>query len=89
MACNAVLNIGMFFKWVCSKVIVIDEIKYWEDEAAEILCQMEQYLPPSIFDIKFLPQEICLCSPVPPRWMYFVERYMVELKGVGVPTCMS
>jgi hypothetical protein len=75
MACNAVLNIGMFFKWVCSKVIVIDEIKYWEDEAAEILCQMEQYLPPS--------------SPVPPRWMYFVERYMVELKGVGVPTCMS
>ena len=67
-------------------MIDIDEIKYWEDEAAEILCQMEQHLPPSLFDIQFhllvhIPQEIRLCGPVAPRWMYFVERYMAELKG--------
>jgi hypothetical protein len=64
----------------------VDDIKYWEGEAAEILCQMEQHLPPSLFDMQshlvvHLPQEVRLCGPVSSRWMYFIERYMGELKG--------
>jgi hypothetical protein len=77
---------GKLFRWLCSKEIIVDDITYWEGEAAEILCQMEQHLPPTLFDMQLhlvvhLPQEVRLCGPVSSRWMYFVERYMGELKG--------
>ena len=63
----------------------MDDIKYWEAEAAQILCQMEQFLPPSLFNIQVhllvhLPNEVRLCGLVSSSWMYFVECYMGELK---------
>ena len=47
---------------------------------------MEMHLPPTLFDIQFhhlvhLPGKVGLCGPISTRWMYFVERYMGELKG--------
>jgi hypothetical protein len=64
----------------------VDDIKYWEAKAAQILCQMEQFLPPSLFDMQLyllvhLPNKVRLCGLVSSRWMYFVERYMGELKS--------
>jgi hypothetical protein len=79
-------NTGKLFHWLCSKEIVIEEIAFWEGEAAKILCQMEMHLPPIVLDIQFhlvvhLPGEVRLRGPMAPRWMYFVKRYMAELKG--------
>ena len=47
---------------------------------------MKMHLPPTLFDIQFhhlvhFPGEVGLCGPISTRWMYFVERYMGELKG--------
>jgi hypothetical protein len=83
---NLLSAAGKLFRWLCSKEIEVNDIPFWEGEAVEILCHMEMHLPPSLFDIQFhlmvhLPGEVRLCGPMPPRWMYFVERYMAELKG--------
>jgi hypothetical protein len=47
---------------------------------------MEVHLPPSIWDIQFyliqyLVDKIELRGPVSNRWMYFIEKYMKELKS--------
>jgi hypothetical protein len=77
---------GKIFQWLCQKEIDTADIPYCEGEAAEILCHMEMHLPLTLFDIQFhhlvhLPGEVGLYGPMSARWMYFVERYMGELKG--------
>jgi hypothetical protein len=36
-----------YFKVLYGKVIDVDEMEHWEDEIAEILCQLEMIFPPS------------------------------------------
>jgi len=53
---------------------------------AEVMCDMERNLPPSFFDFQVhliwhLVEEVELCGPVSCRWMYFLERYMKDLKS--------
>jgi hypothetical protein len=55
------------------------------DEASEILCLMEQNLPPAFFDIQphqivHLPLEASLARLMHYRWMYYTERYMKVMK---------
>jgi hypothetical protein len=61
------------------------EVQGMVDEAAEIMCLMEQNLPPAFFDIQphqivHLPLEVGLAGPVHYRWMYYIERYMKVMK---------
>jgi hypothetical protein len=83
---ETVYRLSSFFKKLCTKEIRIDDIVGLEQEAAELYCFMEMNLPPSFFDIMphhivHLPKELLMASPVRPRWMYFVERHLKDLKG--------
>jgi hypothetical protein len=47
---------------------------------------MEQHLPPSFFDIMshlivHLVKEVELAGPISYKWMYYLKRYMKDLKG--------
>ena len=57
-----------------------------KNEAANILCQLEMYFPPSFFDIMVhliihLAREITLCGLAYLRCMHSIKRYMKVLKG--------
>jgi hypothetical protein len=83
---DIVYRLGKLFRWLCGKEIHESEIREMEEESTEIVCKMEQHLPPSFFDIMphlivHLVKEVELAGPVPYRWMYYLERYMKDLKG--------
>ncbi|XP_072066865.1 uncharacterized protein [Arachis hypogaea] len=68
---------------VCQKVISLAEVANLEAETAETLYQLERIFPPRFFDIMVhLPihvaNEVRLGGPVQYRWMYPVERYLLE-----------
>jgi len=83
---HVITRLCMLFNSICQKVIeptILDDL---ENEAIVILCQLEMYFPPSIFDIMVhlivhLAMKIRICGPVFLRSMYLVKRYMKILKG--------
>lgn len=82
---GVIYRLRAFFKWICNKKISIADIHRKKTEATEILCLMQQYFSPSIFDIELhlvehLVPKIEMAGLVSYRWMYFVERYMKVLK---------
>ena len=75
----AILRLSKLFYGLCQHVVDKEEIVQLELEAAEILCKLEDYFPPSFFDpmihlVVHLPREVRLCGPVQFRWMYHFER---------------
>ena len=55
------------------------------EQAAKLVCHLEMFLPPSIFDIQVhlivhLVDDIEYFGPVHQQWMYFVERFLKQLK---------
>jgi len=82
----AITRLCFIFNAICAKVIDPKQLDDLENEVVVVLCQMEMYFPPSVFDIMghlvvHLLREIRCCGPVFLRWMYPVERYMKVLKG--------
>ena len=56
--------------------------------AAEVVCKFQKAFPPSFFDCQIhllvhLPREVKLCGPVHSRWMFYLERFLGYLKGLG------
>jgi len=83
---SIVYRLGEVFRWICCKEIKNNEISGMKTMAAELMCNMERNLSPSFFDIQVhliwhLVGEVELCGPVSTRWMYFLERYMKDLKS--------
>ena len=81
-----ITRLCFFFNALCSKVVDVSRLNDLQQEIVVILCLLEKYLPPSIFDIMLhltvhLVREVRLCGPVYMRWMYPFERYMRFLKG--------
>ena len=65
----AITRLCFFFNAIYSKVINPRQLNDLENEASIILCQLEMYFPPSLFDIMIhlivhLVWEIRLCRPV-------------------------
>lgn len=80
------LRLCSFFRCLCQKVIDVKSLDYLEVEIAETLCQFERIFPPSFFDIMVhlpihLANEVRLGGPVQFRWMYYMERYLGDLKS--------
>ena len=74
-----ILRLCKLFERLCEYVVDKEEIIKLELEAAEIVYKLEDYFPPSFFDIMIhlvihLPREVRLCGPVQFRWMYHFER---------------
>lgn len=83
---KVVSDLCSFFKGLCNKVLDMRELDKMEYEAVQTLCELEQLFPPSFFTIMVhltvhLISEAKLGGPVHYRWMYPVERYLMQLKS--------
>ncbi|KAL3691388.1 hypothetical protein R1sor_005039 [Riccia sorocarpa] len=82
---DAICDLSVLMRWVCSKTIRIAEIDEKELFAVTTLCKLERTLPPDYFDSQIhllvhLVREVSICGPVHGRWMYWLERYMKVMK---------
>ena len=82
----AIIRFCFFFKAICRKEIILQELDKIQDELVVTLCLLEKFFPPSFFDIMIhlivhLTREVKLCGPVCFRWMYPFERCMKVIKG--------
>ena len=82
----AIIRLCFFFKDICCKVIDVAKLDKLQSDLVFTLCLLEQYFPPSFFDIMLhltvhLVREVRLCGAVYFRWMYPFERYMKVLKS--------
>ncbi|XP_042432526.1 uncharacterized protein LOC122019082 [Zingiber officinale] len=82
----AIIRLCFFFKDICCKIIDVAKLDKLQSDLIVTLCLLEQYFPPSFFDIMLhltvhLVREVQLCGPVYFRWMYPFERCMKVLKS--------
>ncbi|XP_075504530.1 uncharacterized protein LOC142541970 [Primulina tabacum] len=82
----AIIRLCFFFKDICCKVIDVAKLDKLQSDLVVTLCLLEQYFPPSFFDVMLhltvhLVREVRLCGPVYFRWMYPFERSMNVLKS--------
>ena len=73
------IELGKFFKNLCSKCLTIEELDNLETQIVFTLCKLETVFPPAFFDIMVhlpihLAREAKLGGPVQYRWMYTIER---------------
>ena len=85
LARAGIIRLNIVFQKVCSKEVNPQEIDWLKQYAAETLCILECWFPPSFWDIMshlviHLVDELAICGPVGCRWMYPVERYLGVLK---------
>nr|GEX43839.1 hypothetical protein [Tanacetum cinerariifolium]GEX43849.1 hypothetical protein [Tanacetum cinerariifolium] len=83
---KAVTNYCFFFKGLCVKVLDPSELDNMEYQIVQTLCELEQIFPPSFFTVMVhltihMIYEAKLGGPVHCRWMYPVERYLMQLKS--------
>lgn len=76
---RALQQISLFFRILCSKVLIKSELQDAKFMVAEAMCVLEKYFPPSFFVISIhlvvhLADEALTCGPVRYRWMYPLER---------------
>jgi hypothetical protein len=72
-------------RWLSSKEIHKEDIKYWRREIPRLMCEMKKYLPPTFFNAQehyliHQVEEIEMCGPVHTRSMWMVERHLKSLK---------
>ncbi|GJW26314.1 putative transposon, En/Spm-like protein [Tanacetum coccineum] len=81
----AIIRFCFFFKSICSKEIILQELDKMQAELVVTLCLLEKFFPLSFFDIMIhltvhLTREVKLCGPICFRWMYPFERCMKVIK---------
>ena len=77
---NALTEISLLFRDLCSPVLKVDQMEKLEVSVAVSLCKLEKIFPPGFFDsmehlLIHLPYEAKVGGPVQYRWMYPFERY--------------
>lgn len=78
---TAIIKLGRLFTMLCKKVLSIEELQNLEVYAAETICLLEVWFPPSAFDIMWhlpihLAKQVKQCGPVANTWCYPIERHM-------------
>ncbi|GJV46916.1 putative reverse transcriptase domain-containing protein [Tanacetum coccineum] len=81
-----IIELCSFFKQICSRTLMEDDMVKAESQLVDIMCNLEQIYPPALFDIMIhlvihLPEEALKGMPIPYRWMYPFERFMKKLKN--------
>ena len=88
---NFIYGLILFYciicRWISSKEIHKEDIRYWKIEIPRLMCEMQQYLPPSFFNAQehyliHQVEEIELCGLVHTRSMWMVERQLKSLKDL-------
>ncbi|KAL0379281.1 UNVERIFIED_CONTAM: hypothetical protein Sradi_3233600 [Sesamum radiatum] len=81
---NALTELSLFFRDLCSTVLLESNVKTLEENIIVTLCKLEKIFPPSFFDsMEHLPIHLAYearCGgPIQYRWMYpFERRYDAE-----------
>ncbi|XP_026430326.1 uncharacterized protein LOC113326872 [Papaver somniferum] len=83
---EALSELCMFFKVLCTRVLKIEDLDKLQDSIAITLCKLERIFPPSFFVVMMhlpihLTQQAKDAGPVQYRWMYPIERYLRKLKS--------
>lgn len=81
-----IVDLCTFFKQLCSRTLLVEDMKKAKDAIIMILCKLELIYPPAFFDIMLhlvlhLPDEAICRGLVCMRWMYPFERYIKKLKN--------
>ncbi|GKD96783.1 putative transposon, En/Spm-like protein [Tanacetum coccineum] len=82
----AIIRFYFFFKSICSKEIILQELDKMLAELVVTLCLLEKFFHLSFFDIMIhlnvhLTREVKLCGPICFWWMCLFERCMKVIKG--------
>ncbi|XP_026439271.1 uncharacterized protein LOC113337953 [Papaver somniferum] len=85
---EAIRQLSLFFKVLCSKVIDREALRLMHERVVESLCVFEMYFPPAFFVtmthlVVHLAEEALTLGPVQFRWMYPFERMMRTYKVYG------
>jgi hypothetical protein len=72
-------ELNIYFKQLCSKTLVVDNLEKMEKSIAITLCKLERVFIPAFFDVMVhlavhLATEAKLAGPAPYRWMYKPKR---------------
>ena len=72
-------------RWISSKEIHKEYIRYWKRKIPHLMCEMQKYLPPGFFNAQehYLInqiEEIEICGPVYTRSMWMVESHLNSWK---------
>ncbi|GJV10418.1 F-box domain containing protein [Tanacetum coccineum] len=78
-----IIKLCSFFKQICSRTLMEDDMVKLESQLVDILCHLEQIYQPAFFDIMIhsvihLPQEALKVRPIPYRWIEFPNQDMKE-----------
>jgi len=73
--CSILIDLCMFFRQLCNKVLRMDELDQLQSRVVLTLCHMEMLFPPSFFTVMIhlivhLAEDAKLGGPVQYRWMY-------------------
>ena len=79
MVYEAITELCMFFRGLCSKTLHMEDLYNMKRSISQTICKLEKIFPPSFFDsmehlIIHLADEAILGGPVQYRWMYQYER---------------
>ena len=82
---TTMIEMGNFFKQLCSRTLKVNILKQMKVDIVVILCKMEQIFHSAFFDVMVdlvihLPQEAELGGPVQNRWMYPLKRMLGKYK---------
>jgi hypothetical protein len=82
---EAVADLGMFFRELCSKIVNKDVLTDMKKEIPITLVKLERIFPPAFSDVMVhlvvhLPDEALLRGPVQYGWMYPIESKLCTLK---------
>ena len=77
-------KLSFFFRQLCAKELDRDVVAKLEEQAAELIVELEAIFPPGFFNpmqhlLLHLPEEARLGGPVQYRWMFSTEREQKKL----------
>ncbi|KAL4581922.1 hypothetical protein LXL04_006456 [Taraxacum kok-saghyz] len=85
MIYEAVTEMSMFFRVLCSRTLHIQDLSEMKRSIVQTVCKLEKIFPPGFFDsmehlVIHLVDEALLGGPVSHRWMYQYERKLGIVK---------
>ncbi|XP_054817658.1 uncharacterized protein LOC129317338 [Prosopis cineraria] len=91
---NALTEISLFFKDICSTIITVEQMQKLEENIVVTICKLEKFFPPAFFDSMkhlpiHLPYEARVGRPVQYRWMYPFERIFEEQLRKRIPNATN
>ena len=76
---RSLIDLSCFFRDICSKVLIVEELRALEKRIAMTLCDLEMIFPPfftvMVHLIIHLASEAKVAGPVHYHWMYPIKRY--------------